>query len=60
MVWHCMVGAAQEYRMELCRPVSSTVGRQGGSMAAKNPKWPSKSQISALLPTIICIELKKL
>ena len=35
LVWHCMVGAAPEYLMELCRPVSSAAGRQSLRSASR-------------------------
>ena len=35
LVRHCMVGAAPEYLMELCRPVSSAAGRQSLRSASR-------------------------
>ena len=35
LVRHCMVGSAPEYLMELCRPVSSAIGRQSHRSASR-------------------------
>ena len=35
LVRHCLVGAAPEYLMELCRPVSSAAGRQSLRSASR-------------------------